>query len=52
MNKEYWLSDDRSGVKEAVLSKIYNDVEQANKEFGLTKMEEFIVKGFINKLCA
>jgi len=49
MDKEYWLSD--IAVKEAVFSRIYNDVEKANREFTLNIMEENILKGFINMLC-
>lgn len=51
MCEEYWLSDCKSGIKEAVLSKIYNRVESANREFGLTRMEEELTKGFISCFC-
>lgn len=52
MSKEYWLSDSKSGIKEAVLSKIYNNVEErANRDFSLTKMEEELTKGFIGCFC-
>lgn len=51
MDSEYWLSDDRSGMKEAVFSKIYNRVERANKDFSFTGMEETITRSFIGCLC-
>ncbi len=47
----FWLRD--LIIKEAVHNKIYNKiVEKSCKESGLSKMEEYIVKGFINKFCS
>jgi len=49
MNDKYWLSD--ISMREAVFTRIYNKVEKSNIDFELSKMEENIVKGFINGLC-
>lgn len=51
MDSGYWLLDDKSGIKEAVFSKIYNRVERDNVNFSLTGMEETITRSFIGCLC-
>ncbi len=52
MNSEYWLSDNRIGMKEAVFSKVYNKIEESSGEFKLTKIEEEMTKSFMVGLWA
>ena len=49
-NKINWDSNGITRMREATFTEVFNNVEKANDEFKFTEMEEYITKGFINRL--